>query len=524
MKRKIISVLLCVALLLTLSVNVSADTAVDVTQPITDTQMMPVTDEITVNVGEGGGAVITEPIAPIDSDISLTATGTVPVGYLDTVNYNTIGGWAYQSNIPNTALYVHIYITNNSTGAQTIYTTLANVYRSDLAAAGYGNGYHGFHYDVSWLTFVPGTYTVKAYAIGVDSPINPQLTNTKTFTVRAPQYNIEYITSNYVEGWIWKPDVPNDPLAVHIYVYKSNGTLCGTYTGMANRYRSDLQNAGKGNGEHGFRIYIDFNSLPEERLTIKIHYVDNSGYHPVFYTGYYENRMPITLLGMIESLYKHDLSEWMWSDDVVQYCENIGCSDLRRYNYASNSDYTYSYTRFIKESSYCAIFTHGTEDGESIESSMYNIYNYDKPNNGYGYYGIEHLNELDDDYFAKTRCVVLMSCYAGLRGESNPNNFVNTLQRKGVWTVVGFTDSITYTYDDKDTDDTMDDTVITDRSAQQWIIEFNEHLGLGESVKEAAASARKQISNDWGYAKLVEWGLEENKCYIAGDENQIVKH
>ena len=74
------------------------------------------------------------------------------------------------------------------------------------------------------------------------------------------------------------------------------------------------------------------------------------------------------------------------------------------------------------------------------------------------------------------------------------------------------------------TNNTMDDTVITDRSAQQWIIEFNEHLGLGESVKEAAASARKQISNDWGYAKLVEWGLEENKCYIAGDENQIVKH
>lgn len=48
MKKRITAVLLCVALLLTLSVNVSADTLIDETQTTTNTQITPVTDEITV--------------------------------------------------------------------------------------------------------------------------------------------------------------------------------------------------------------------------------------------------------------------------------------------------------------------------------------------------------------------------------------------------------------------------------------------------------------------------------------------
>ena len=263
---------------------------------------------------------------------------------------------------------------------------------------------------------------------------------------------------------------------------------------------------------------------PSPVCPVTLYAVDGSNENPAFYDGYYDNRMPITLLGMVESTYKHDFSAWMQSDIVAQYCENIGCSELRRYRCASISDYTYSYPRYIKESSYCAIFTHGLEDGTGIEWSMYKIYNYDEPHEGFGWYTIDDLNELSDNYFSNTRCVLLMSCYVGLGGETNPNNFVNTLQSKGVRTVIGFKDFITYTYDDKGTKDTLDDLVITDRSSQQWVIEFTKHLGAGETVKKAAKLAREQISNDWGYAKLIEWGLDENKCYIAGDKEQIVKH
>ena len=54
MKRKLTAVLLCVALLLTLSFNVSANTLTDTSQSVTDTQTTPVTDEFTVSVGENG--------------------------------------------------------------------------------------------------------------------------------------------------------------------------------------------------------------------------------------------------------------------------------------------------------------------------------------------------------------------------------------------------------------------------------------------------------------------------------------
>lgn len=255
MKRKITAVLLCVALLLTLSINVSAEESKEIIETIVEAQNISIADKITVNVGEGGDVAITEPITPIDGGISFT-----------------------------------------STGAQKIYTTLANGYRSDLAAAGYGNGYHAFQYNINWLTFVPGTYTVKAYAIGVNSPINPQLTNTKSFTVRNVEGCAEIITSTYIEGWVWKPDAPNKPVDVHAYIYRSNGQVAHIATTIANHLRTDLVAAGKGNGCHGYRIYIDFDSLPEDNLRIELHYVDNSGYHPSFYSGYYDNRMPITLL------------------------------------------------------------------------------------------------------------------------------------------------------------------------------------------------------------------------------------
>ena len=58
MKRKITAVLLCVALLLTLSVSVSADTSTANTQPLADTQITPITDEITVNVGKNDVEII----------------------------------------------------------------------------------------------------------------------------------------------------------------------------------------------------------------------------------------------------------------------------------------------------------------------------------------------------------------------------------------------------------------------------------------------------------------------------------
>ena len=212
-----------------------------------------------------------------------------PVGCLDTVSTTMIGGWAYQSNIPNTALTVHIYIINNTTGEQKIIGVTAGGYRADLKNAGYGNGYHAFHYAINWKTYKPGTYTVRAYAIGVNSS-NPQLDcSPKSYTVRNPAGNVEYVDQRGVGGWAWKPDAPNSAIDVHIYIYRSDNTQVAFYPVTASQPRSDLASLGYGNGNHGFSKTIDWSSLPEERLRVVVYAVDGSGYNPSFYSWYYYN-------------------------------------------------------------------------------------------------------------------------------------------------------------------------------------------------------------------------------------------
>lgn len=515
MKRKITAVLLCVALLLTVAVNAAAVTSSDEIQPITDTQVTPVTNETTVVVSEIDTELITEPITPIDGGVTVTAAAT-PIGHLDTVSSSIIGGWAYQSDVPNTALTVHIYIINNSTGEQKIIGVTANGYRSDLAAAGYGNGYHAFQYNMSWLNYAPGTYTVRAYAIGVNSS-NPQLySSPKTFTVRNSTGNVEYLNSSGIGGWAWKPDAPNSAIDVHIYIYKSDGTVATTYTAVANQARSDLAAAGYGNGNHGFSKTIDWSSLPEERLRVVVYSVDGSGYNPSFYSGYYENRMPITLLGMVDGE-GIDHSTWMWNDSVVTHCQNIGCSQLNRYSCADATDNNYSYSRFIRESSYCAIATHGCKTG--IQWSMKNIYHGhddcdDTCTTCFGIYDTTILNALPNDYFADTRCVVSIACETAQGGKTDATNFVNVLKSKGVETVVGFEEKTWFFYN-KTTLKT-----ITTKGSFKWLIEFTRLLGEGYKVDYSAAKAYEETL----YINLAAAGYTIEQ-YKSGDipEDVLIK-
>ncbi len=60
-------------------------------------------------------------------------------GYFDVADCNVLAGWAWDQVRPNTPISVDIY----SDGVQ-IATAVADVSRPDLAAAGFGNGAHGF--------------------------------------------------------------------------------------------------------------------------------------------------------------------------------------------------------------------------------------------------------------------------------------------------------------------------------------------------------------------------------------------
>lgn len=462
---------------------------------------------------------------------------TTPVGHLDSVSATTITGWAYQSNIPNTALDVHIYIRNDSTGEEKGFATTANQYRSDLASVGYGDGYHGFSYNINWKNFLSGTYTVRAYAIGINSS-NPQLTNYKSFQVKKIEGAVETLNDSYVSGWVWKPDAPNESIDVHLYIRNSNNEILFSFATTANTYRDDLQASGYGNGYHAFTIPINWSALPEEKLQVTLFAIDGSGENPAFYHSYYDNRLSITLFGMTDAN-GIDQSTWMWDNNIVTYCENIGCSKLNRLNYADETNQNYSYSRFIKESSYCAIATHGCKDG--IQWSMRNMYNgHTNCENNlcsvcYGLYTVEDIGKLNNNYFANTRCVVTVACEAAKGGENDLNNFVNALHSKGVKTVVGFEEETWFVYNPSTY------KTLSNVGSMKWLSEFTRLIGEGETIANAERKAYSAtISANLIFNNYTQHDLDNNlipeniktekiicgldSCCIVGDKSQIVKH
>lgn len=86
-----------------------------------------------------------------------------PTGWLDSVSSTAISGWIWRSDLPNSPVKVYFNLVNNDTGDEYNFTTNANVYRSDLLNAGYGNGYHGFSYTIDWRDYLPGNYTVNVF-------------------------------------------------------------------------------------------------------------------------------------------------------------------------------------------------------------------------------------------------------------------------------------------------------------------------------------------------------------------------
>ena len=106
-----------------------------------------------------------------------------PVGALEAVSFSKIVGYAYDPVNPSAAIDVHIYIINNSTGAQYVYGTTANKSRGDSTVC---PGNHGFELNVNWGNYPAGTYTVKAYAI---RGMNPQI-GIATYTRNADYFFI----------------------------------------------------------------------------------------------------------------------------------------------------------------------------------------------------------------------------------------------------------------------------------------------------------------------------------------------
>ncbi len=441
-----------------------------------------------------------------------------PEGSLDSVTASTIGGWAYQTGEPDTPIWVHFYITNNSTNQQTFLSELASNYRSDLEAAGYGDGEHAFHHAMNWYDYPAGTYTVRAYAIGSQG-INPEISNSpKTFTVRNMTGVVDHLNSSGISGWAWKPDAPNNTVAVNVYVRNSDNETVGFYNTRASNYRSDLENAGYGDGEHGFSISIDWSTLPEENLRVTAYAVDGTGIHPAFYDGYYDNRMPIYLIGMTDEQ-GVDFSTWA-TQEVVNYAYNIGTPSVMICSGANKE----GLLNVIRNSSFAVVYSHGTA------TSIDYCFNPNTASEGRGKLLWRDFLTMPSNYFINTRCLLLNACSVGNETE-NPagNNMVKVFQSKGVQTVVGYEYDAWFWYFE-------DGSISTDLGTGRWAKAFVRKLSEGATVQTAVNAAindailsfenEDEPDDDKRYEEAYDiakgYGLVD--VCIAGNANQVIKH
>ena len=116
-----------------------------------------------------------DPTPYLNADLPKLIQAPTYVGYLDNATISTISGWAWNS-INDTALTVNIKIFNGTTLVKEL-STVASIYRGDLASAGKGNGAHGFNLNFDFNSLNGGTYTVKAFTNGI------QLKGEKSVTV-----------------------------------------------------------------------------------------------------------------------------------------------------------------------------------------------------------------------------------------------------------------------------------------------------------------------------------------------------
>lgn len=159
-----------------------------------------------------------------------------PSGSLDVVRYDVVTGWV-RGPYGGAAAVVLL------DGAEEIARIEADLHRSDLRAAGIGDGRHGFEFRPREPLARNRAHALRALRAsdGLELPGSP-----RNLDARAPRDGrLDRANPNLVEGWASDGD---RPCWVEVLV---NGAVAATV--LANLYRPDLAVAGIGDGRHAFR-------------------------------------------------------------------------------------------------------------------------------------------------------------------------------------------------------------------------------------------------------------------------------
>jgi hypothetical protein len=175
--------------------------------------------------------------------------GSSPTGVLDRVDGDSrsisVQGWAVDGDVPDQPLAVHLYL--DGVGAAVL---IADGPRPDVGSAFSVGASHGFSARVPASV---GPHVVCAYAIASQAGDGNSLLGCRAVTVagRSPVGALDLVASALggvsVAGWTADPDLPDDPLEVHVYV-DGRGAAVLTADGA----RADVAAATSFGPSHGF--------------------------------------------------------------------------------------------------------------------------------------------------------------------------------------------------------------------------------------------------------------------------------
>jgi GT2 family glycosyltransferase/glycosyltransferase involved in cell wall biosynthesis len=183
-------------------------------------------------------------------------------GSVDSVERDRLSGWAWYHLTPDEAIDVEILVDDVA-----VLKVRADQPRADLAAAGAGQGRHGFLVRDFEEFLPPGTHVVRVRRAldSLDLPGCPvritvpdmPLTD-DNMNIDVPIGGIDSIDHTHIQGWAWDPASPDEPVEVEVLV---DGTH--VLAMRADLLRPDLAEAGRGTGKHGF-IVLNLSSFLSE--------------------------------------------------------------------------------------------------------------------------------------------------------------------------------------------------------------------------------------------------------------------
>ncbi|HEY0765824.1 MAG TPA: hypothetical protein VGD61_25820 [Pyrinomonadaceae bacterium] len=92
-------------------------------------------------------------------------------GFFETINCQSLGGWAWDSSEPNTPISVDVY-EGVQRSFHKIATVRANQFRSDLVTAGIGNGQHGFTFNLPAILHDGQSHLITIDYSGLDQQLS----------------------------------------------------------------------------------------------------------------------------------------------------------------------------------------------------------------------------------------------------------------------------------------------------------------------------------------------------------------